>query len=139
MDMKAFLKGKEKSLPEIEKEITERYTDENEKPVPFKFKAIESKRIDEIKVECTNIIHTKGQKVEKFNNDRFAAKVGIETTVFPNFKDKELLESYNCVDPIDLAHEILKIPGEYSDWIETSFKVNGFDDTFEELVENAKN
>jgi hypothetical protein len=139
MDMKMFLKGKATALPEIEKVITERYKDEEGNPVPFKFKAIPSKQLDDIKKECTKTFYVKGQKIEKSDNERFVAKVAIETTLYPNFKNEELLDSYNCVDPVDLAHEILYLPGEYTDWVEAAFKVNGFDDKFEDLVAEAKN
>ncbi|KGK88042.1 hypothetical protein [Clostridium sp. HMP27] len=139
MDMKMFLKGKAQNLPEVETIITERYLDENGKAIPFKFKAIPSKMIDEIKRDCTKNIYHKGQKIEKFDQERFVAKVAVETTTFPNFKDGELLESYSCVDPVDLAHEILSLPGEYTTWVEEAFKTNGFDDKFEDLVADAKN
>lgn len=139
MDINLFLKGKEENLPEIEKVVTKRYMNEEGEYIPFKFRAISSKRLNEIKKECTSVIHTKGQKIEKFNNQRFINVVGIESTTFPNFKDSTLLESYDCIDPNDLVQEILKMPGEYSEWVETAFKINGFDDTFEELVEKGKN
>lgn len=139
MNMSAFLKGKAKALPEIEAIVTERYVDEKGEPIPFKFKAIDSKRIDDIKKECTKVIYHKNQKIEKFDNERFVAKVAIETTVFPNFKDDELLNSYECIDPVDVAHEVLSLPGEYTEWVEKAFNVNGFDDKFEDLVNEAKN
>lgn len=134
-----FLKGKAQNLPEVEQIITERYLDEKGNAVPFKFKAIPSKLIDEFKKECTRTVYVKNQKIEKFDNERFVAKVAIETTVFPDFKNAELLKSYECVDPVDLAHEILTLPGEYTDWVEAAFKINGFDDKFEDLVADAKN
>ena len=139
MDMKAFLKGKAQTIPEVEEIVTERYKDEKGNPIPFKFKAINSNRIDEIKKECTKIIYHKNQKIEKFDNERFVAKVAIETTTYPDFRNEELLKSYECIDPVDLAHEVLSLPGEYTEWVEKSFKVNGFDDKFEDLVSEAKN
>ena len=139
MDMNMFLKGKAEALPEVEKVVTERYKDEAGKPVPFKFKAISSQFLDDIKKECTKTLYIKGQKIEKSDNERFVAKVAIETTVYPDFKSAELLTSYDCVDPVNLAHEILSLPGEYTDWVEAAFKVNGFDDKFEDLVAEAKN
>ena len=62
MNMNAFLKGKAKALPEVEAVITERYVDEKGKFIPFKFKAIDSKKIDDIKKECTKVIYHKNQK-----------------------------------------------------------------------------
>lgn len=139
MDMSAFMKGKAKQLPEEEKVISTLYEDENGKPIPFKFKAIPTALVDKLKSDCTTIKHTKGQRIESFDRDRFSCKIGIETTIFPDFKNTELLQSYNCIDPVDLAKEILNLPGEYTEWIQTCSKLNGFDDTIEDLVAEAKN
>lgn len=139
MDMSAFMKGKAKQLPEEEKVITTLYEDEEGKSIPFKFKAIPTALVDQIRADCTTIKYTKGQRMESFDRERFACKLGIETTVFPNFKDSELMKSYNCIDPVDLAKTILILPGEYTEWIQVCTKLNGFDDTIEDLVKEAKN
>lgn len=139
MDMSAFMKGKAKQLPEEEKVITTLYEDAEGKPISFKFKAIPTALVDQIRTDCTTIKYTKGQRMESFDKDRFACKLGIETTTFPNFKDSELLKSYDCIDPVDLAKTILTLPGEYTEWIQVCTKLNGFDDTIEELVKEAKN
>jgi hypothetical protein len=139
MEMSAFMKGKAKQLPEEEKVITTLFEDEAGQPIPFKFKAIPTTLVDKLKADCTTIKYTKGQRMESFDRDRFACKLGIETTVFPDFKNPELLQSYNCIDPVDLAKDILYLAGEYTEWIQTCSKINGFDDTIEEVVKEAKN
>jgi len=139
MDMSAFMKGKAKQLPEEEKVITKLYEDEEGQAIPFKFKAIPTTLVDRIKDDCTTIQYIKGQRIESFDRDRFSCRIGIETTVFPNFKNAELLQSYNCIDPVDLAKAILNLPGEYTEWIQTCSRLNGFDDTIEDLVKKAKN
>jgi hypothetical protein len=139
MDMSAFMKGRAKQLPEEDKVITNLYEDENGKPIPFKFKAIPTTLVDKLRADCTTIKYTKGQRMEGFDRDRFACKIGIETTVFPDFKNADLMQSYDCIDPVDLAKAILNLPGEYTEWIQTCSKLNGFDDTVEDLVKEAKN
>ena len=139
MDMSVFMKGKAKQLPEEEKVITKLYEDAEGQPIPFKFKAIPTTLVDKIRADCTTIKHTKGQRIESFDRDRFACKIGIETTIFPNFKNADLMKSYECIDPVDLAKVILILPGEYTEWIQVCTKLNGFDDTIEDLVKEAKN
>ena len=139
MDMSAFMKGKAKQLPEEEKVITQMYLDEKGEPIPFRFRAASTQTIDAIRGDCTIVKFTKGQKIERFDKERFACRVAIETTVFPDFKNAELMKSYGHIDPVDTAREILNLPGEYATWIEACFKLNGFDDTVEDLVEEAKN
>lgn len=139
MDMSAFMKGKAKQLPEEEKVVTKLYLNDEGEPIPFKFRAISTPEIDVIRADCTTVKVTKGQRIEKFDKDRFACRVAIETTIFPNFKNAELMKSYDCVDPVDTAKAVLNLAGEYTEWIQTCFRLNGFDDSFEELVSEAKN
>lgn len=139
MDMNAFMKGKAKQLPEEEKIISQRYLDEEGKPIPFKLKAIPTPVVDAIRDDCTVVKHAKGQRIEKFDRDRFACKVAIATTIFPDFRNKELADSYGLVDPVEVAKAVLDLPGEYTEWIQSCFNLNGFDDTIEELVGEAKN
>ncbi|SFM21611.1 phage tail assembly chaperone [Pelosinus propionicus] len=139
MDMSVFMKGKAKQLPEEEKVITKLFEDEEGQPIPFKFKAITTTLIDKLKADCTTIKYIKGQRIESFDRDRFSCRIGIETTVFPDFKNAELLQSYNCIDPVDLAKTVLNLGGEYTEWIQTCSRINGFDDTIEDVVKEAKN
>ncbi|MGC5326433.1 phage tail assembly chaperone [Brevibacillus sp. SYSU BS000544] len=138
--MDAFMKGKAKQVVTEEVIVTNRYTDDKGNPIPFVLKAIDTKRIEELQDECTVPQFKKGKKVgEKVDWKRFANRLAVETTVFPNFKDPELLKSYSLVDPCDLVKEILHVGGEYAELIQAVQRVNGFDNDFEDLVEEAKN
>jgi hypothetical protein len=139
-NMSFFMKGKAKQLPEEEVIVSKRYVNEKNEPIPFVIRAIEQPLIDRLQDECTEPIYRKGKKVdEKLNVSRFLARMGVESTVFPNFKDPELLASYKLVDPVDLAKEILKMGGEYAEWLAAVQRINGYDEDFEELVNDAKN
>lgn len=138
--MDVFMKGKAKQVVEEEVIVSKRYLDENGAPVPFVVRAIDTKRIEELQDECTKIIMKKGKKIgEEMDWKRFANRLAVESTVYPNFKDQELLNSYGLVDPCDLIKEILNVGGEYVELISAVQRVNGFDEDFEDLVEEAKN
>lgn len=138
--MDVFMKGKAKQVIEEEVIVSKRYLDENGAPVPFVVRAIDTKRIEELQDECTKIIMKKGKKIgEEMDWKRFANRLAVESTVYPNFKDQELLNSYGLVDPCDLIKEILNVGGEYVELISAVQRVNGFDEDFEDLVEEAKN
>ncbi|MGE5704273.1 MAG: phage tail assembly chaperone [Clostridia bacterium] len=138
--MDIFMKGKAKQVITEEVVVSRRYVDEDGNPVPFVLKAIDTRRIEELQDECTVPQIKKGKKVgETVDWKRFAARLAIESTVYPDFKDPELLRSYNLVDPCDLLKEILSVGGEYAELIQAVQRVNGFDTDFEELVEDAKN
>ncbi|WP_139489380.1 phage tail assembly chaperone [Brevibacillus dissolubilis] len=138
MDM--FMKGKAKQVITEEVIVSKRYVDEEGNPIPFVLKAIDTKRIEDLQDECTIPQVKKGKKVgETVDWKRFAARLAVESTVFPNFKDAELLASYGVVDPCDLLKEILCVGGEYAELVQAVQRVNGFDTDFEELVDDAKN
>lgn len=138
--MDVFMKGKAKQVVTEEVIVSKRYVDEAGNPIPFLLKAIDTKRIETLQDECTVPQFKKGKKVgEQVDWKRFACRLAVETTVFPNFKDQELLKSYDLVDPCDLVKEILNVGGEYAELIQAVQRVNGFDSDFEDLVEEAKN
>ncbi|MUT65316.1 phage portal protein [Paenibacillus sp. NEAU-GSW1] len=138
MDM--FMKGKAKQAVTEEVIVSKRYVDEDGNTIPFVLKAVDTKRIEDLQDECTVPQFKKGKKVgEEIDWKRFACRLAVETTVFPNFRDAELLSSYGLVDPCDLVKEILNVGGEYAELIQAVQRVNGFDTDFEELVEEAKN
>ncbi|MCG7385107.1 phage portal protein [Paenibacillus sp. ACRRY] len=140
-NMAFFMKGNAKPIQELEEVVTRRYLDEEGEPVPFVFRPLGSERVEELRDECTKRIPArKGTPArEEFDARRFNIKVGIETTVFPNFKDAELLKSYGVTDPVDVVPKVLETAGEMGAWFEAMQKANDFDDDFEELIEDAKN
>ncbi|NIK67098.1 phage portal protein [Paenibacillus sp. BK720] len=138
--MNVFMKGKAKQAVIEEILVSRRYEDEEGNPIPFRLKAVDTKRIEELQDECTVPQFKKGKKVgEEVDWKRFACRLAVETTVYPDFRDQELLGSYGLVDPCDLVKEILNVGGEYAELIQAVQRVNGFDTDFEELVEEAKN
>ncbi|MCK9858840.1 phage portal protein [Paenibacillus sp. ATY16] len=138
--MNVFMKGKAKQAVIEEIIVSRRYEDEDGNPIPLRLKAVDTKRIEELQDECTVPQFKKGKKVgEEVDWKRFACRLAVETTVYPDFRDQELLSSYGLVDPCDLVKEILNVGGEYAELIQAVQRVNGFDTDFEELVDEAKN
>ncbi|EQG32401.1 phage XkdN-like family protein [Clostridioides difficile DA00129] len=62
----------------------------------------------------------------------------METIVFPDLHDAELQNSYGVMGAEELLTTMLT-PGEYTDLSSEVGEVNGFDRTFEDKVEEAKN
>lgn len=134
-----FMKGKAKQQPLEDIVISQRFADDKGKSIPFKIKAIGQSRVEEVMEECTKPVTKKGRLIdERLDKNRFVARLVVESTVYPDFKNSELLKSYGAVDPIDLVKEML-LPGEYADLVESVQRINGFDVDFDELVEEAKN
>lgn len=137
--MNWFMNGKAKELPEEQVVVSKRFVDDDGKPIPFEIKAIGQSRVEEVMEECTKPVTKKGRLIdERLDKSRFVARLVVESTVYPDFKDKELLKSYGVVDPAELVKGML-LAGEYSCLVESVQKINGFDADFDELVEEAKN
>lgn len=139
--MSFFMKGQAKQVKEEQVIISHRYVGEDGEPVPFVLKAIDTKLIDLLQDQCTIPVIKKGRKVdEKLDTKRFSARIAVETTVFPNFKDPELAKSYGLVDPVEVAQAVLNVGGEYAEWLVQAQRVNGYDeDGLEGLIDDAKN
>ncbi|WP_425447626.1 phage tail assembly chaperone [Dethiothermospora halolimnae] len=138
-DLSFFMKGKANEAMTREVIISKRYTDENGNPIPVLLKPTTTEKVERFQKECT-VIKGKGNGAkEVVDNIRFAGKLAIECCVYPDFKDKELLKSYECVDPIDLIKKIFSLPGEYAELMNQVLSINGFDEDYEKLVEDAKN
>ncbi|MCY8247936.1 phage tail assembly chaperone, partial [Bacillus inaquosorum] len=78
-------------------------------------------------------------RVKDLDSQRFYARIAVETTVYPNFKAKELREAYKTEDPVEVAKRVLSVGGEYANWLNKAIEINGFDDDLEDLEEAAKN
>ncbi|WP_020620261.1 phage tail assembly chaperone [Paenibacillus daejeonensis] len=139
-NMAFFMKGKAKAVPDEEVVVSKRYKDDEGNPIPFILRALPTDRIEELQEECTKPIKRKGRVVDReLDQKRFIARIGVESTIYPEFRDSELLASYGLTDPVAVVKMILSLPGEYGEWINAVQRVNGFDEEFDELTEDAKN
>ena len=62
-----------------------------------------------------------------------------ESIVYPDMYDAELQDSYGVKTPEDLLYAMVDDPGEFQElalWVQ---KFNGFDETLNDKVEEAKN
>lgn len=136
MELKAFL------MENVETELTEkvliskRFKDANGEPLPFEIKAITSKRDNQL---------TKASEKKEVNNGKvnittdyeaYVLKLVCECTTYPNFKNKELQESWQVLGADTLINKML-LPGELAELAKRIQKLNGFG-TIEELKEEVK-
>ncbi|WP_046180390.1 phage tail assembly chaperone [Domibacillus tundrae] len=139
-DMSFFLAGKAKPVTEEEVPVSRRYVDEEGKIIPFIMKPITTERIEELEKECYKPVYENGKKAgEEFDRPRWIARMGIESTVYPNFRDAELRKSYGSEDPVEVLKKVLSVGGEYAEFLQAAQRINGYTETFEDLVEEAKN
>ncbi|KAF1273071.1 MULTISPECIES: phage tail assembly chaperone [Bacillus] len=139
-DLSFFMPGQTIEAEEVEVLISKRFKDKAGNVIPFVFKAITTERIEELEKENTTYKNVKGRgRVKELDSQRFYARIAVESTVYPNFKSKELREAYKTEDPVEVAKRILSVGGEYANWLNKAIEINGFEDDLEDLEEEAKN
>lgn len=121
---------------------TKSLCDENGKPLEWEFRHITSKENDEIRDECTIEIPVTGKPNmfrPKVQSSKYMKKMVVASVVMPDLYDKELQDSYGVMEPEDLLLAMVDDPGEYNDLLAFVQKFQGFDVSFHDKVEEAKN
>ncbi|KAF6604461.1 phage tail assembly chaperone, partial [Bacillus sp. EKM417B] len=94
-DLSFFMPGKTVEAEEIRVPLSKRFVDKKGNIVPFIFKAITTERIDELEKESTTYKNVKGRgRVKDLDSQRFYARIAVESTIYPDFRSKELRDAY---------------------------------------------
>lgn len=116
--------------------------DENGKPLEWEFKHITSKESDDLKDDCTIEVPITGKPNlfrPKLLSNKYVRKMIAASVVMPDLYDKELQDSYGVATPEELLLAMVDDPGEYNDLAAFVQKFQGFNVSFEDKVEEAKN
>ena len=143
-DMSLFINAEIQEAPEVEVEgiSTFLYPEGHEKAgqkIPFIMRRITSEKLREIGERNTSYKTRKGRRIKTMDEHRTNYQIAIETIIYPNFKDKDWLDKYKLLDPVDLFLKVINNAGELANLINKVLDVNGFDETDDELVDEAKN
>lgn len=112
------------------------------KPLRWEFRHLSSKQNDELRDSCSIDVQITGKPNmfrQKLQTNKYMVNMIVESTVVPNLYDAELQNSYGVKTPQDLVYEMVDNPGEYAELVEWIQKFNGFDETIEDKVDQAKN
>lgn len=137
-----FLKKNKKEKPNEKYAPTASLTDENGKPLEWEFKHISSSANERLRDECTMDVQVTGKPGlyrQKFKTREYLVKMVAASVVAPDLYNKELQDSYGVKTPTDLIYAMVDSPGEYQDLCAWVQKFQGFTDTLEDKVEEAKN
>lgn len=121
---------------------TKTLCDEKGNPLNWEFKHITSKENEEIRESCTVDIPVTGKPNmyrPKLKVSRYIQKMIAASVVVPDLFDSELQDSYGVKTPEDLLMAMVDDPGEYNDLAAFIQKFQGFDVSFEDKVDEAKN
>lgn len=136
-NLKAFLNPvKEENIKFV---VSNRFVDDTGKPIEWEIKSINSEVDEALRKAC--IIkkpYKKGAESHETDVEKYMAMLAAKCTVFPNLLDKELQDAYNVMGAEKLLKVMLK-PGEYAGYIQKIQEINGFNQSMDELIDEAKN
>lgn len=121
---------------------TKSLCDENGKPLEWEFRHITSKDNEGLRDECTVEVPITGKPNvfrPKVLSSKYIKKMITASVVLPDLYDAELQDSYKVSTPEDLLFAMVDDPGEYNELAAFVQKFQGFDTTFDDKVEQAKN
>lgn len=90
---------------------------------------------------CTKRVPIPGKRNQftlETDYNLYLGKLAAMCTAYPNLNDAELQNSYGVMGADALLKTMLT-PGEYADYLTKIQEVNGFEITFEDAVDEAKN
>lgn len=121
---------------------TKSLTDENGNALEWEFTHITSKQNEDLRESNTYDVPIKGKPNMfrgKLNTSKYLADMIVASTVSPDLYNKELQDSYGVKTPNDLLFALVDDPGEYSDLCRWIQQFQGFTETIDEKVDEAKN
>lgn len=121
---------------------TKSLCDEKGNPLDWEFKHISSKENEELRDSCTIEVPIVGKGNAyrmKLKYTEYIRKMIAASVVVPDLYDAELQDSYGVKTPEDLLMAMVDDPGEYSDLMAFVQKFQGFNVSFEDKVDEAKN
>lgn len=140
-NLSAFLSQNAIKVENTKFVASKRFVDEKKKPIEWEIQCISSQKDEEIRKTSTKRVQIPGKKNQyqpETDFNKYLGLLAVECTVFPNLNDVELQNSYGVMGADSLLKTML-LPGEYAEYLQKVQEVNGFEVSFEDKVQEAKN
>ena len=115
--------------------ISDRFQDEEGKPVPFRIRSLTQEENDVLTKQATRQVKVNGQPMEKLDSTDYTRRVIVAATLEPDFQSKELCDAYGVLDPLLVPGRML-LSGEYARLGREIMALSGFDRDLEDEVKN---
>ena len=116
--------------------------DEDGQPLLWEIRHISSKENEDLRESCMMEVQVTGKPGvyrQKLKTNEYIRKMIAASVVCPDLYDAELQDSYGVKTPEDLLLAMVDNPGEYSEFASYVQKFQGFDVSFSDKVDEAKN
>lgn len=140
MSLSAFLAQNAAPIENEQYAVSDRFQEDGE-PVKWEIRSITSAQDEELRKSCVKTVPVKGKRgqyTQETDNNKYLGLLAAECVVYPNLNAAELQDSYG-VKGADALLKAMLTAGEYVSLLEKVQEVNGFDKTFMDEVDEAKN
>lgn len=140
-NLSGFLSQNALKVENVKHIVSKRFLDEDGKPIPWEIRCLTSTEDETLRKASTKRAPVPGKRnqfTQEVDYNLYLGRLAAKCTAFPNLDDAELQNSYGVMGADALLKTMLT-PGEYADYLTKIQEVNGFEVTFEESVEEAKN
>lgn len=140
-NLSGFLAQNAVKVENVKHIVSKRFLDENGKPIPWEIRCITSTEDEALRKSCTKRVPVPGKRnqfTQETDYNLYLGRLAAKCTAYPNLDDAELQNSYGAMGSDALLKTMLT-PGEYADYLTKVQEVNGFEVTFEDSVDEAKN
>ncbi len=140
--LKLFLRENQEQAENVFYAATETIKDEKGKPVQWEFRHLSQDEIEEIQKMCTKEvpdIMRKGSYRTKVDSAKLTAQLIAASVVYPDLNDVELQNNHEVRSAEALLKKLVYKPGEYNALAEFFNNISGFNKSFSDEVEEAKN
>lgn len=141
-NLNVFFKKNKKVKENIKIAATQTLCDEKGNPLLWEIRPLTTKEDAAIRDSCmieVPITGKPGQFRPKLNVNKYLALMTAACIIYPNLNDKELQDSYGVMGAEQLLLEMIDNPGEYDVFLQKIQAYQGFDQSFAEKVDEAKN
>lgn len=141
-NLKLFLKDNKKKKENATFPATKSLCDESGNPAQWTIRPLTTEESEKIREECTIDVPVAGKKGmfrQKLNTSKYISKLICASVVEPDLYNKDLQDSYGVMTPEELIKEMIDNPGEYNAFADFIQTFNGFDETLQDKVDEAKN
>lgn len=141
MNLSAFLAENALAVENVKFAASKRFMGDDGEPVLWEIKTITGTEDEALRKSCAKRVPVPGKKNQyqkETDYDMYLGKLAVACTVFPNLNDQELQDSYKVMGADALLKTMLT-PGEYVDYLTKVQEVCGFDASFQDEVDEAKN
>ncbi|MDE6875771.1 MAG: hypothetical protein K2P87_15115 [Lachnospiraceae bacterium] len=137
-----FMKGNKAVRANELHAVTKSICDEKGTPLEWEFRHITSKENEEIREACTVDLPVPGKPNmyrSKLKSSLYIQKMLVASIAVPDLYDAQLQDSYGVKTPEELLLAMVDDPGEYNDLAAYVQNFQGFNTSFEDKVDEAKN